>query len=132
MPDITTAIRGCGECPIRHRAVCARCEPNELVELDSMKYYRSFQAGQTVVWSGDKMDFVGSVVSGIASLTQTMEDGRTQMVGLFVQISERWFSFKPVTVNALCNMCGNCLHFLFIEEELLKRMKANKHPHHPV
>ena len=42
------------------------------------------------------------------------------------------FSFKPVTVNALCNMCGNCLHFLFIEEELLKRMKANKHPHHPV
>lgn len=56
----------------------------------------------------------------------------TQMVGLFVQISERRFSFKPVTVNALCNMCGNCLHFLFIGEELLKRMKANKHPHHPV
>jgi len=30
------------------------------------------------------MDFVGSVVSGIASLTQTMEDGRTQMVGLLL------------------------------------------------
>lgn len=30
------------------------------------------------------MDFVASVVSGVASLTQTMEDGRTQMVGLLL------------------------------------------------
>jgi CRP/FNR family transcriptional regulator len=74
----------CGECPIRERAVCARCEGDELEQLDKMKYYRSYEAGQTVVWSGDKMDFVASVVSGIASLTQTMEDGRTQMVGLLL------------------------------------------------
>jgi len=76
--------RRCGECPIRHRAVCARCDTDEQVVLDGMKYYRSYEAGQTVVWSGDRMDFVGSVVSGIASLTQTMEDGRTQMVGLLL------------------------------------------------
>ena len=76
--------RRCGECPIRHRAVCARCDTDEQLVLDSMKYYRSYEAGQTVVWSGDRMDFVGSVVSGIASLTQTMEDGRTQMVGLLL------------------------------------------------
>lgn len=74
----------CEQCPIRHRAVCARCESDELELLDSIKYYRSFEAGQTLVWSGDKMDFVGSVVSGIATLTQTMEDGRTQMVGLLL------------------------------------------------
>ena len=74
----------CGECPIRHRAVCARCESEELARLEQMKYYRSFQAGQTVIWSGDRMDFVASVVSGIATLTQTMEDGRRQMVGLLL------------------------------------------------
>lgn len=74
----------CGDCPIRHRAVCARCETDELERLEEIKYYRSFEAGQTVIWSGDRMDFVGSVVSGIASLTQTMEDGRTQMVGLLL------------------------------------------------
>ncbi len=74
----------CGNCPIRHRAVCARCNPNELAQLDRIKYNRSFQAGQTVIWSGDRMDFVGSVISGIATLTQTMEDGRTQMVGLLL------------------------------------------------
>ncbi len=74
----------CGDCPIRHRAVCARCETDELAKLDAAKYYRSFEAGQTIVWSGDRMDFVGSVVSGIATLTQTMEDGRRQMVGLLL------------------------------------------------
>ena len=79
-----TLPRDCGDCPIRHRAVCARCETEELEKLDQIKYYRSFQAGQTIIWSGDRMDFVGSVVSGIATLTQTMEDGRTQMVGLLL------------------------------------------------
>ncbi len=74
----------CEDCPIRHRAVCARCEADELERLEQIKYYRKFQAGQTVIWSGDRMDFVGSVVSGIATLTQTMEDGRTQMVGLLL------------------------------------------------
>ncbi len=74
----------CADCPIRHRAVCARCESDELDKLESIKYYRSFEAGQTIVWAGDKMDFVGSVVQGVASLTQTMEDGRRQMVGLLL------------------------------------------------
>jgi CRP/FNR family transcriptional regulator, anaerobic regulatory protein len=74
----------CGDCPIRHRAVCARCDTDELVDLEKIKYYRSFEAGQTVIWSGDTMDFVASVVTGIATLTQTMEDGRRQMVGLLL------------------------------------------------
>lgn len=74
----------CSDCPIRHRAVCAHCEKDELEQLEDIKYYRNFEAGQTIIWSGDKMGFVGSVVSGIASLTQTMEDGRTQMVGLLL------------------------------------------------
>jgi CRP/FNR family transcriptional regulator len=82
--DFKLAAPNCGDCPIRHRAVCARCETDELARLEEMKYYRSFQAGQTVVWSGDRMDFVASVVTGIATLTQTMEDGRRQMVGLLL------------------------------------------------
>lgn len=79
-----TFSKDCGDCPIRHRAVCARCEADELSRLEEIKYYRSFEPGQTVIWSGDKMDFVASVVSGVATLTQTMEDGRTQMVGLLL------------------------------------------------
>lgn len=82
--DSKLSAPNCGDCPIRHRAVCARCEADELASLEQMKYYRSFQAGQTVIWSGDRMDFVASVVTGIATLTQTMEDGRRQMVGLLL------------------------------------------------
>ena len=75
-----------------------------------MKYYRSYQAGQTLVWSGDRMDFVASVVSGIASLSQAMEDGRTQMVGLllpsdFVGRPGRDFAAYDVTATTDLVMC---------------------------
>lgn len=82
--DLQLLAHDCGACPIRHRAVCARCDTDELQALEQIKYYRSYQAGQTVIWSGDRMDFVASVVTGIATLTQTMEDGRRQMVGLLL------------------------------------------------
>ncbi|WP_299694039.1 transcriptional regulator FnrL [uncultured Tateyamaria sp.] len=81
-PDLVR--QDCSDCPIRHRAVCARCEPDELTRLEEMKFYRTYEAGQTVAWAGDQMDFVASVVSGAATLTQTMEDGRRQMVGLLL------------------------------------------------
>ncbi|WP_421703227.1 transcriptional regulator FnrL [Aliiroseovarius sp.] len=84
MNDIAFASRECGSCPIRHRAVCARCEADELERLEEIKFYRTYEAGQPVLWAGDQMEFVASVVSGIASLSQTMEDGRTQMVGLLL------------------------------------------------
>lgn len=83
-PILTAGPTECADCPIRHRAVCARCDTRELELLESIKYYRSFSAGQTIMWAGDKMDFVASVLSGVASLTQAMEDGRTQMVGLLL------------------------------------------------
>lgn len=81
---LSPKTQDCTDCPIRHRAVCARCDADELATLEDIKYYRSFAAGQTVMWAGDQMDFVASVVFGVASLTQTMEDGRTQMVGLLL------------------------------------------------
>jgi len=82
--DFKTWPRDCGDCPIRHRAVCSYCEPDELRELDRIKSYRTYEAGQPVIWAGDRMEFVASVVSGVATLTRTLKDGRTQMVGLLL------------------------------------------------
>ncbi len=82
--DLSLDTKECWNCPIRHQAVCSRCEADELKRLDEIKYYRSYEAGQPVIWAGDHMEFVASVVTGIASLSQTMEDGRTQMVGLLL------------------------------------------------
>lgn len=84
MAEVASFAVDCSDCPIRHRAVCARCETDELKQLEEMKYYRTYSPGQTMIWAGDPMDFVASVVRGVATLTQTMEDGRTQMVGLLL------------------------------------------------
>ncbi len=74
----------CSECPIRHRAVCARCDTEELARIEKMKSYRRYAAGDVILWRGEPMEFVASVVSGVASLSKTMEDGRTQMVGMLL------------------------------------------------
>lgn len=74
----------CDDCPIRHRAVCAKCDSDELEKLEAIKYYRTYEAGQTIAWAGDEMSFLGSVVRGVATLSQTLEDGRTQMLGLLL------------------------------------------------
>ena len=74
----------CSACPIRHRAICAKCDDEELAMLEEIKIYRSFKAGEPIAWRGDELVHFSSIVEGIASLTKTMEDGRTQMVGLLL------------------------------------------------
>lgn len=97
MSELLFDSKDCGTCPIRHRAVCSRCETSELEQLDAVKFYRSFEAGQPIIWSGDEMQFVASVVSGVSSLSQTLEDGRTQMVGLLLPSD---FMGRPGRVEA--------------------------------
>lgn len=72
----------CQSCPIRRNAVCSRCDAEEIRLLEQIKYYRHYEQGQMIVWAGDDMGFVASVVTGVATLSQTLEDGRKQMVGL--------------------------------------------------
>lgn len=90
----------CQDCPIRHRAVCAHCEADELAELEAIKFYRSFEAGQHILWEGDRLDFVASVVTGVVALTRTLEDGRTQMTGLLLPSD---FLGRPGRENAPCH-----------------------------
>lgn len=79
-----TAHVKCSSCPIRHRAVCARADEDELAVLEGIKVYRKFEAGAPILWRGDELTYVGSVVHGVATLGKTLEDGRTQMVGLLL------------------------------------------------
>ncbi len=72
----------CGECPIRVQAVCAYCGPSELVSLDEIKSYKTYKPGETIVWAGENLTVIGSLVKGIATLSRSLPDGRRQMVGL--------------------------------------------------
>ncbi len=117
--DFTFNSRECGSCPIRHRAVCSKCEPDELDRLEEIKYYRTYEAGQPVLWAGDQMEFVASVVSGIATLSQTMEDGRTQMVGLLLPsdfIGRPGRDFAPFDVVAVSDLTVCCFRKKPFEE----------------
>lgn len=84
MSALPISLKSCADCPIKYRAVCAKCESDELSQLEAIKYYRRYEAGQTILFAGDKSEFVASIVSGVATLTQTMSDGRVQMVGLML------------------------------------------------
>ncbi len=80
----TKAKDSCGNCPIQHRAVCAYCDNTELLLLEAIKSYKTYPSGAQITLTGDHMEFVGSVVTGVANISQTMEDGRRQMVGLLL------------------------------------------------
>jgi len=74
----------CGDCPIRHRAICSACDPDELAVLETLKSYKTYAAGDTIVWAEETLTHLGSVVSGVASLNRTLDDGRCQVVGLLL------------------------------------------------
>ena len=64
-----------------------------------------------MIWAGDRMEFVASVVSGVATLSQTMEDGRTQMVGLLLPsdfIGRPGRETAPYTVTAVSDVTVCC------------------------
>ena len=83
-PVISLAHMRCGDCPIRHRAVCSTCGPQDLADLDRIKTYRTYAAGEVLAWAGDRLTTLGSIVRGAATLSRTLPDGRRQMVGLLL------------------------------------------------
>lgn len=103
----------CEECPIRARAICSKCNADELDSLAQMKFYRSIEAGQSIVCRGDELSQFSSVVSGVATLSKTMEDGRTQMVGLLLPsdfIGRPGRDVAEYDVTAVTEMTLCCFH----------------------
>ncbi len=100
----------CADCQIRHRAVCSRCDTDELAELERIKTYQTFPAGAPILWRGDTLTHFASVVHGVATLGKTLEDGRTQVVGLLLASdfigrpgrTEITFDVTAVTEVTLC------------------------------
>ncbi|MBF9030033.1 helix-turn-helix domain-containing protein [Rhodobacterales bacterium HKCCE3408] len=78
------AKSACSECPIRHRAVCAECDSDELAVLEQIKSYLTVPKGGSIAVAGERLDYLSSVVSGCASISKTLVDGRRQMVGLLL------------------------------------------------
>ncbi len=80
--SLRAAHERCGDCPIRHRAVCSYCAPAQLSELDSIKFYVDYAPGREIVGTGELTRSLGSIVSGVVALQKVLSDGRRQIVGL--------------------------------------------------
>lgn len=65
-------------------AFCATCSPSELTRFENLKFYRHFGRGEKIFRCGKPMDFVATIVTGIATLNHALPDGRCQMVGLMM------------------------------------------------
>ncbi|ETX15822.1 transcriptional regulator [Roseivivax halodurans JCM 10272] len=93
----------CADCPIRYRAVCAYCEPDELEVLERIKSYSEIASGQPIFFAGEPMTHVASVVTGAAVLSRTLEDGRRQINGVMLPsdfIGRPWRETIPFDVTA--------------------------------
>ncbi|PYE83734.1 transcriptional regulator FnrL [Pseudoroseicyclus aestuarii] len=77
-------IQSCDSCPIRANAVCADCAPDEIAVLDRAKTYRTVPAGGRLAEAGEPLTYFSSIVSGCATMSRTLEDGRRQTVGLLL------------------------------------------------
>ena len=85
-----------------------------------------YEAGQTVVWAGDEMEFVASLETGIATLSETLEDGRTQMVGLLLPsdfLGRPGRSVAPYNVTATTDLLLCC----FRRNQFEKLMEETPH-----
>ncbi len=74
----------CKSCPIRHSAVCAECDADELAILEQVKSYRTYAPGEAIASAGEPLDHLSSLVTGCATMSRTLEDGRRQSVGLLL------------------------------------------------
>lgn len=79
-----SVVKDCGACPIQRQAICSRCETDELNILEQLKSYRTYSKGEMITYTGAPVSHVGTLVSGVASIAQGLEDGRRQIMGILL------------------------------------------------
>lgn len=74
----------CALCQIKHIGICANSTEEELSWLEDAKLYRRYDAGSVIAFAGDRLEVVGSIMTGIAAIGGSREDGRRQTYGVLM------------------------------------------------
>jgi CRP/FNR family transcriptional regulator len=72
----------CDSCAVRSRGLCAALSGGEIQALNSIATRKTLEDGEFFVIEGDPAISFANVISGVAKLTHTLDDGREQIVGL--------------------------------------------------
>jgi CRP/FNR family transcriptional regulator len=87
----------CSSCPVRHQAICADLEPDELRELRAIGRHKRLPKGKSLLWEGDASVMVANVLEGDLALTHGTLDGREQIVGVASASDFTGRPFGPTT-----------------------------------
>jgi len=72
----------CNHCVIRHRTICSAPRKADLARINQIARQKTYQAGETIFFEGDEVNYLGNVLSGVVKLDKLLPDGRQQIVGL--------------------------------------------------
>ena len=81
MSYVENATR-CSPCTIRHKAICAALNADEISALNRISRRRLVPAGQTILGEGEANTIFANIISGVVKLTKTLDDGRQHIIGL--------------------------------------------------
>jgi CRP/FNR family transcriptional regulator, anaerobic regulatory protein len=81
---LTGDLPRCAVCQIKSIGICAHSSEEELSWLEDAKLYRRYAAGSMITFAGDRLDYVGSIMTGIAAIGGSREDGRRQTYGVLM------------------------------------------------
>jgi CRP/FNR family transcriptional regulator len=77
---IVPKSRGCVECRVRDRTVCASLDISHFSELDTAVSVRRLDAGQSFIFEDEKDTPAANVLSGQLKICRSLPDGRTQIL----------------------------------------------------
>jgi CRP/FNR family transcriptional regulator len=74
----------CGDCNVRHMAICAALEPDQIGEIERLMRASRLDANQILVEEGSPRRRVFSLTSGMLRLSLSLPDGRRQITGFLM------------------------------------------------
>ncbi len=128
----TCLPEACLNCSVRHLAICAALNEEELQELSSIVKTVSLGAHDTVLSEGDPADYLYNVTAGVLQLYKLLPDGRRQITGFLfagdfvgIALNDAYaYSAEAVTPVKLCRFSRSKLEgmldkFPYLERRLL-------------
>lgn len=116
----------CEQCKVRHRAMCAAVEFEQLGILEEIVSHRQFTPRQVIFEEGEPADFVFNISRGHIRLYKLLADGRRQVTGFLrpgdflglVKQTEYAYGAEAIDQVELC-----CMRLIDLER-LLREIPA--------
>ncbi len=118
--------RHCEQCSVRHRAMCAAVDFDQLGALEQIVSHRRYAPGQAIFEESEPAGYVYNVSSGDVRLYKLLADGRRQITGFLrpgdflglVKQDEYAYGAEAIDDVELC-----CMRIIDLER-LLREMPA--------